>query len=169
MQGLLRALRQDSRGVAVTEFAIWATLFFFGVMAALDFGDFYIKRGQLNDALAVSTVGAFQNRDNVAFADIQAEVRNMAQSQSLTVTVTCNGGPAACTNSSRTCACLLTNGNYAAAASCGATCTGGGVTANSTAGYYLTVTATRPYSPMILPSGVLGGGSIRQSATVRLQ
>ena len=88
MQGLLRALRQDSRGVAVTEFAIWATLFFFGVMAALDFGDFYIKRGQLNDALAVSTVGAFQNRDNVAFADIQAEVRNMAQNQSLTVTVT---------------------------------------------------------------------------------
>lgn len=164
----LADLRRDTRGVAVTEFAIWVTLFFFGVMIALDFGDYYIKRGQVSDALSATSVTAFQTREAVNFSAIQTNVRNMAQNQAITVSIGCNGGTNNCTNTGRTCACLQANGSFTAK-DCGSTCTGSGVTTNSTAGYYLTVTANRPYKPMILPDSLLDGANIVQKTTVRLQ
>lgn len=167
MLRLLRKLRRDGRGVAVAEFAIWVAVFFIGVLAALDFGKFYMDRGELSDALSAATVQAFQTRENVDFAAITTTARNLSRNQSLTVASLCNGVAGSCTNGSRTCACLRTDGSYAPA-DCGSTCSGNVVT-GSTAGYYLTITASRDYQPALLPKGMLAGADIRQTATVRLQ
>jgi hypothetical protein len=43
------------------------------------------------------------------------------------------------------------------------------MTAGSTAGYYLKISASKTYRTMILPSGVLMPTTVRQTATVRLQ
>lgn len=167
MLRFLRQLRRDRRGVAVAEFAIWVAVFFIGVLAALDFGKFYMDRGELSDALSAVTVQAFQTREEVDFESIPATARNLSRSPTLAVASLCNGVAGSCTNEGRTCACLRTDGTYAQA-DCGSTCTSGAA-AGSTAGYYLTITASRGYQPAVLPKGMLAGADISQTATVRLQ
>ena len=56
---------------------------------------------------------SFQQRENVSFGGLEAYVRNLADSQTVTVTTSCNGTANSCTNLNRTCACLQTNGKHA--------------------------------------------------------
>ena len=164
----LAKLRSDKSGVAAVEFALWTTFLFSVVMAALDFGGFYIQRGQIDEAVSAGALQSFDKRDNANFSGMEDYVRSLAEDQSLAVTVSCNGSANSCTNLNRTCACLRSNGTFAAQ-SCGSTCTGSNVTTGSTSGYYLTVEAEKSYKPMLLPKGLLNGAKISQSVTVRLQ
>lgn len=169
MKALLTRFRTDRRGAATVEFALWAVAFFMVATVALDFGDLFIKRSRVNDAVSAAAVQSFQNRDTVTYTSLQAYIRALADDPAVTVSAVCNGNSAtACTNTGRTCACLKTDGTYVAAASCGAAC-GSGSTTNSTAGYYLTISAQRNYSPMVLPRGQVSGSEVRETATVRLQ
>ncbi|MCL6251485.1 pilus assembly protein [Altererythrobacter sp. KTW20L] len=162
------SLRQDQRGVAAVEFALWTTSFFFVIMIAIDFGGYYMQRSKLNTAVGAAAVAAFNDADNVNFTDMPGYVRSLSGDQSATVGLSCNGVAASCTNLNRTCSCLKTDGTYASAA-CGASCTGTGMTAGSTAGYYFTIDASRPFNAMIIPHSVLDGVAVAQRATVRLQ
>lgn len=164
----LRRLKADENGAAVVEFSLWTVLFFMVSLAGLDFGAFYLQRSAADEAVSAAAVSAFSKRTNVNFSDLPAYVKALSDDPALTVTTACNGVNASCTNLSRTCACLKSNGTYVSG-TCGAACSGTGITTGSTAGYYLTVTASKAYDPMILPSGTLVPATVKQSATVRLQ
>ncbi len=168
MMDLFRQLRRRDDGVASVEFALWSTFFFVIIMVALDFGSLYLQRGKLNEAVGAAAVASFNNADNVSFGSLPLYVRGLTEDQSTAVTVSCNGSAGACTNFNRTCACLKQDGTYVAN-SCGNTCSGPGMTTGSTAGYYLTINASRSFDPMMVPRSVLSGASVSQQATVRLQ
>lgn len=164
----LHQLARDLRGVAAVEFALYSSLFFTVVMGGLDFGEYHIARSEIDKAVGAASVSAFETRDNVDFGGMQAYVRALAEDNALTVTTSCNGVVGACTNSvSRTCSCLKTDGTYVAT-TCGDPCTATGTTTGSTAGYYLTIRASRPFTPMLLPEGALSGKTIAREATTRL-
>lgn len=169
---LAASLRNDRRGVATTEFALLTVFFFFTVLAALDIAGLYIARTQLGTAVAGAANAAFANRDAVSFANLPSFVTQAAQAPAgtpVTVTVGCNGGTNNCTNGSgRACTCLGRDGRYVGA-SCSAPCSGSNMSAGATAGYYLTIRASYPYRPVLLPHGMLGDATVTQSATVRLQ
>jgi len=162
------ALARDERGVAAIEFAILTSLFFFVICVAMDFGALYLERSKMNEAVSGAAVNAFTSADNVSFTALPGYVRALADDSALSVTTACNGVAGACTNLSRSCACLKNNGSFTAA-TCGNSCTGSGVTTSSTAGYYLTVAATQTFHPIIVPRSLLENAQITQQATVRLQ
>ena len=164
-------LIHERRGVAATEFALWVTLFFFAMLAALDIGQFTIERGRLAQAMSGASIGAFRTRDNVNFAALPQYLRaasGVPAATPMTITVGCNGGRNNCTNAQRTCSCLAQDGTMTPSGSCGQAC-GGGASSNSRSGYYLQIAASYPFTSAVLPRGALGGGMVKQSATVRLQ
>lgn len=168
MRNFFIRLHRDESGMAVVEFSLWSALFFLAAMVGLDFGAYYLERGAADEGVSAAAISAFSKRENTNFSDIPAYVRALSDNQGLTVTTSCNGVAGSCTNMSRTCACLNGSGTYVAA-SCGATCTGTGMAAGSMAGYYLTIRATKPYEPMLLPSNLVTPESVNLTATVRLQ
>lgn len=167
--GRLRtALARCEAGVVAVEFALLSSLFFLALCIAMDFGQLYLERSKMNEAIAGAAVSAFSTAATADYASMQGYVRALANNQALNVTTACNGTVGSCTNQNRTCSCLRTDGTFAAHA-CGTSCTGGSVTAGSTAGYYLTVSATQTFQPLIVPNSLLGDTQIVQHATVRLQ
>ncbi len=167
MKSFLCKLGADRAGVAVTEFALGTTLLFMVVLAGLDFGGYFMQRGQINEAVSAAAMESFKQRENVSFGGLQAYVRNLSDSQTVTVTTSCNGVAGSCTNLNRTCACLQTNGSFTPT-SCGTACSGG-ATSGSTAGYYLTIQASDAFRKVVLPKGVFSGDTVTQAVTVRLQ
>ena len=165
MKRFIRKLAADREGVAVAEFALWTTLLFMVVLVGLDFGGYFIQRGQLNEAISAAAMESFKQRDNVNYDSLQGYVRNLADSQSVSVSTSCNGGT--CTNLNRACACLQSDGSFAAD-DCGNTCPAG-ATAGSTAGYYLTIDASDPFRTVLLPKGLFAGDTVSESVTVRLE
>lgn len=166
---MIRRLLQERRGAATIEFALLA-VFFLGVMlVALDIGTYLIQRSSLRQAVSAAATSSFSQRDTVNYAAIPEYVRRAARAPATTlVTTNCNGS-SVCTNSARSCACLTRTATYVAAASCGTPCSGSGMVASSTAGYYLRITASYGYQPLVLPRGLLTASSISETATVRLQ
>lgn len=163
----LPTLASDRSGAAATEFALWAALFFMVALGAFDLADLYWRRSQMSAAVSAASIEAFNQREDVNFADLGAYVRALADRDSIEVSVACNGTEDSCTNLNRTCACLRQTGTYVAR-TCGEMCTGTDMTEGVTAGYYLTITATEPFSPVLVPDG-LTGSVLSQSATVRLE
>lgn len=174
IESFLLRLRGDQSGSVMSEFAIWTAMLFIVIMTALDFAGYYSARGAINEAVSATALQAFQQRDktdassNQFYNEVPAYVRNLADDQSLAVELSCNGVANSCTNTNRTCACLTSEAKYVATA-CSAECKGTGMTANSVAGYYLTIKASRNYDPLLLPRGVLAGTALDQTTTVRLQ
>ncbi|MXO65133.1 TadE/TadG family type IV pilus assembly protein [Altericroceibacterium endophyticum] len=168
MQKFLRKLRSDEKGAALVEFALYTTLFFLAALPALDFGAFYLERSKLDEAVSAGSMVAFRNADSVAFDDLPNQVRALAEDANLTVTLKCNGVSGSCTNFSRSCSCLKTDGSYQPTGACGEPC-GGGATGGSTSGYYLTIEARSSYEPLVLPGSVLSDTDLQREATVRLQ
>ncbi len=166
---MIRRLLRNRRGAATIEFALLAT-FFLGVMlVALDIGTYLIQRSSLRQAVSAAATSSFAQRDTVSYAAIPDYVRRAARAPATTlVTTSCNGGTA-CTNSTRSCACLSRTATYVPAASCGAPCSGSGMAAGATSGYYLRISASYAYQPLVLPRGLLTASSISETATVRLQ
>lgn len=168
---LFRRLRDDRRGVAAVEFALWSVLLFMMLVPALDIGLFLIGRSNLGGAVEAAAIKSFSTRDTVDFASIPGYVRassGIANPNNITVTVGCNGGTGNCintnasTSTTRTCSCLNANGTLSTV-SCSGSCTVGNP------GYFMTITASYPYQTVVLPSRRLGLDRVSQSVTVRLQ
>jgi Flp pilus assembly protein TadG len=161
------ALRDDREGAVAIEFALWLTLFFLVALSAFDLADLYFKRSQMGAAVSAASLQAFDQRDNVKFHELSSYVKALANKNDLSVTISCNGVEDSCTNMGRTCACLTTAGAFAAR-TCGTPCSGSNQTAGVNAGYYLTITASQPFAPAILPQQMVGS-QLSTTATVRLQ
>lgn len=166
------SIRTDTRGVATIEFALVTCFLFAILLAALDFGMFFIQRSNLAAGVASTAVYSFSNTTAVPFTNIPTMVAAVAGAPSasdLTVTIDCNGGAAPCVNQSRQCACLTDTGGFRGTATCGEACSGSGSGAASTSGYYLMVKASYRYMPTVVPAGIFGDTTLQQSAVVRLQ
>jgi Flp pilus assembly protein TadG len=166
------SLSQDRRGVATIEFALLSCFFFAVVLAVLDYGMFFIQRGNLGAGVATASIHSFANRASVTFDAIPAMVTANAgapAASGLVVAVRCNGGAAPCTNTSRQCACLTSANTYVAAATCGEPCSGTSMIADSTSGYYLGIDASYRYAPIVLPRSAIRDTALTQTAVVRLQ
>ncbi len=161
------ALARCETGVAAVEFALLSSLFFLVICIGMDFGLLYLERSKMSQAVAGAAVSAFSTPATADYASMPGYVRALADDQTLAVSTTCNGTTASCVNQNRTCSCLKTDGTFASGA-CGSACTGS-VTAGSTAGYYLTISASKTFQPMIVPNSFLSDTQIVQQATIRLQ
>lgn len=163
-----RPFAADERGAATIEFALLTLFFFVFALLALDVAGYFVQRSQLAAAVSAASVSAFANRTSVPFDTLPGYIQNAARlTPAPQVSIACNGVAGACTNSNRSCACLSKNGTYSAA-TCGSVCTGGATT-NSTAGYYLQISASSTYHAMVLPNGMLNGTPVAQSVVIRLQ
>ncbi|MFC3309724.1 TadE/TadG family type IV pilus assembly protein [Blastomonas aquatica] len=167
MANLLKSLRSDSKGSVAVEFALWVMLFFITALGAFDLGEMIFNRAQMGSAVSAASLQAFDQRDDVKFNELTSYVRALANDDALAVTISCNGVANSCTNLNRTCACLSHEGTFVTR-QCGAPCSGSNMTSGVNAGYYLTITASQPFSPALLPKeGV--ESNLSQTATVRLQ
>ena len=150
-----RAFRDARQAVAAIEFAIAAPVLLLMLAGAIDFGFREWSRSCLANAVAQGTYQAFLTGPSVTPASIKTMVQG---DSSLTgVTVQQIGAPASyCPSGSPA--------TLGTAVTAGSACPDG-----TTAGVYVTITAT--YTPAtFLPyySG-LGGKTLTESATVRLQ
>lgn len=161
-------LAGDERGAATVEFALLTLFFFVFILLALDVAGYFVQRSQLAAAVSAASMSAFANRTSVPFDTLPGYVQNAARLRSAPqVSIACNGVSGGCINSNRSCACLSKSGAYTAAV-CGSVCVGG-ATANSTAGYYLQISAASQYDAAVLPQGMMNGASVVQSVVIRLQ
>ncbi len=167
----IRRLGRDTRGVATIEFAAWSAVFFMGMLIALDFGMWRTYQLRLSSAVEQGSMMAFKNRATLNGADtdaIKAYIIAAAHvpTGDVTVQATCANGTAsgACVATGRQCACISGSTPTYVAAACGAACGD-----STTAGYYLTISATVPYTPVVVANAALTGKTMADKVTVRLQ
>lgn len=165
MRRRLQRLLGDARGNASIEFAFISLFFFAGIMVALDLGLYVQQKLKLGSAVEQAAIYAYVNKtgsDTSGVSGIITSVTGTAQPP----TISCNGTS---TCGDGKCSCVTSSGGFSIAATCGATCTASGTTANAISGNYLKIVATQIYRPVVVPARLLGRTSISQSAVVRLQ
>ncbi|WP_066717024.1 TadE/TadG family type IV pilus assembly protein [Sphingomonas pituitosa] len=162
------SLPSSEEGAATIEFALLTLFFFLSALLTLDVASYYVQRSQLAQAVSAGSMSAFANRSAVPYQSLPGYIQNAARLPSAPqVRIGCNGVANGCVNTGRSCACLSKAGGYSSAV-CGSSCPAG-TTPNSTAGYYMQITASSQYRAMVLPNGMLNGTPITQSVTVRLE
>jgi Flp pilus assembly protein TadG len=159
----LRLIR-DTRGASTVEFAMWSTLLFVILLFGADFGQYSLMQARLARGVSEASMQAFNTKNAID----TAQLGNMVASAAVlpgtppSVSISCNG--ATCSNASRTCACLGSDGAVGAAVSCSATCATG-----AKPGYYLTIRASYAYAQPLIDSSPLAGKMMTQVSTVQLQ
>lgn len=163
----------DQQGVAAVEFALYGSLILVLMLIGLDLGIQFTQKLRVNAAVSEGTTYAFNMRSNnsVTTTMIKNYVATAAQTSTPpNVVITCNGQAetsTTCTTRPRVCACI-TGGTpgapvFGSAVACNTACGDG-----TTAGHYLTVSATLPIASIIVPNRFLPP-SITETATVRLR
>jgi Flp pilus assembly protein TadG len=179
-------LRQDSAGVAAVEFAL--VLPVFGVLLAgvVDLGNVLYTRFRLDSAVSAaadyvevnaasvsSTGGAtlagnaatiVQSSQGSSWANASVIINN-GPTSTVTGGTSTAGGTAANADS---CYCPTYSGGtttWGGAATCGSACASG----TATAGKFVTITASRTYTPLFSTYGIVQNGTISSTATVQTQ
>ena len=167
---LAARLRDNRKGVATVEFALWASLILAAMLPCIDFGLYLLNQSRLGAAVGQASILAYNMRDadsvNVNQLSQYVPAASGLASGSVTTSITCNGTQSCATpKTSRTCACPSGSRpvTYTPAASCGATCASG-----ATAGYYLTVQGGYVHRS-IAANPLLDGKTVTNETTVRLQ
>ncbi|HEX4199200.1 MAG TPA: TadE/TadG family type IV pilus assembly protein [Caulobacteraceae bacterium] len=185
--GVARTLRlgEDSAGVAAVEFALILPVF--GVLLAgiVDLGNVLYTRFRLDSAVSaaadyvqvnaasVSSTGGATLASNAATIVQSSQGSNWADAS-----VTINNGPVATVNNGNTttsgttanadnCYCPTYSGGtttWGAAVACASACPSG-----PSAGKFVTITASRTYTPLFSTYGIVQNGTISTSATVETQ
>jgi Flp pilus assembly protein TadG len=163
---LLTAPAED--GVAAIEFAITGMVFLMIVAATVDIGLLLFTQSELDAAVSAGAEYAANSAALVAsnpsglndnIADIVSDANGSGWATS---TVDVNNA-----NDSTGCYCPTgTPGNWTwgSTVTCGSACTGGGV-----GGQFVTITASRSFSPMFSGFGFVPSGTISRSALVETQ
>jgi Flp pilus assembly protein TadG len=162
-------LLRENRGVAAIEFAIYALGFLMIVAATVDVGLLLFTASELDAAVAAGAQYAVNNAALVGSApatlssDISAIVNNANGASWASSIVNVNNS-----NDSTHCYCPTgTPGSWSwgSTATCGGSCgAGGGI-----AGQFVTITASRPISPLFPTFGFVTSGSLSRSALVETQ
>lgn len=184
--GLARAARfafRDRRGGAAVEFAILSPVLCVLLAAAADFGGVVYVKFRMENALSAGANYALVNAVQVTSkegSNLAAQLAAfMANSDAVDVnSVLVNNGPSAEYKTGKvttagtaanadSCYCPTVAGGavtWGAAAACGSECAAGG-----SAGKFVTISATRDYTPFLSNYGIVEAGSISVSAMVQTQ
>ena len=161
------AVRED-RGVAAVEFVLYALVFLMIVAAVVDVGLLLFTASELDAAVSAGAQYAANNASQVGSApatlssDISTVVNNANGAGWVSSTVNVNNG-----NDSTHCYCPTgTSGSWSwgSTVTCGGSCPGGGI-----GGQFVTITATRPISPLFPTFGFVASGNLTRSALVETE
>ena len=161
----MKIFQNSRRGTAAVEFALAFPVLMMSVGAAVDFGMLNYYQSALTTAVAAGSEYALLTGNTVTGANVRSVVQQtVVLPTSITATITAPGNstsPAA-----PACACITgTSGSYAlTAATCGTTCTLEG----SPAKYYLYISGSASYSPMVLNAGSILGATKTLTRTARV-
>ncbi|REF88043.1 TadE-like protein [Methylovirgula ligni] len=175
----------DRAGVSAVEFALLAPIFCLLLAAAADFGGvLYVKFG-LESAVSAAANYALLNASNVNSTNGGALATNLATiveseraANWANGSIIVNNGPSATINSgaissggtaanANVCYCPTGSGasvTWGGAVTCGSTCASGGL-----AGKFISIVATRVYSPMFSSYGIVKNGAISSTAVAETQ
>lgn len=163
---LLTAPAND--GVAAIEFAIYGTVFLTILAATVDIGLLLFTQSELDAAVSAgaqyaansaAVVATDPSGLNTSISDI---VNNSSGSGWATSTVNVNNG-----NDATGCYCPTgTPGDWSwgSTVTCGSACAGGGL-----GGQFVTITASRSFSPIFSGFGFVPAGTVSRSALVETQ
>ena len=181
----LAGLGRDARGVSAVEFALVSPVLILILAGAVDLGGAIYAKFQLDCAVNAAVDYAMVNASSVnstagpALASTMAALVANAQGPSAAnASITVNGGPTSTTGGSSASAggaasaansCYCPSGtapsvDWGAAATCGASCGGGGY-----AGKFVLVQASTAYTPIFSGFGFMTSGQITSSSIVRVQ
>lgn len=181
LAGLLR--RED--GVSTVEFAVGAPVILLILAGTMDLGRALMTKFEVTSAISASTNYALLNADRInadSGATLAGEIATVAASSLQTgtgdVTVVINNGaslrvlngvPAETGTAANAdlCYCPTMSGytvTWGSSKTCGSACSGGGV-----AGKFVTITASKPYTPMFTNYGIVEGDAITVRAIVQPQ
>jgi Flp pilus assembly protein TadG len=181
-----RARLDDNQGVAAVEFALILPVFGVLLAGVVDLGNVLYTRFRLDSAVAAAADYVEVNASSVSStggATLASNAATIAQSSQgsgwANASVIINNGPSSTISSGNTtvggtaanadsCYCpTYTTGNttWGGAVSCGSACP----TTSTTAGKFVTITASRTYTPVFSTYGIVQNGTISSSATVETQ
>jgi Flp pilus assembly protein TadG len=181
-----RGFLRDRRAASIVEFALITPVFLLVLGAAVDFGLAVRTKFKLSSALATASNVALTNASSVSTASeatlastlatliASANAANWASSSvnvnngstasttAGSATVTAGGS----TSAASSCYCPTGSGTtfaFGTSVSCGSACSGGAV-----AGKFVKLSASRAYTPMILPSRLIHS-PITASSVIQVQ
>jgi Flp pilus assembly protein TadG len=162
----LAGLARRTEGAAAVEFALVGPflVFFFVGLADLSFA--YHDQLQLSAALAAGAQYAFTKGQTESSSALPGDVTSFVNSISA---VTLTSVSASYNNGLSGSSCYCVKGSpavYTGPLTCGSACTDG---SGSTAGKYLSISASYAYTPMFSLDQAFLNSSFTQSVTVRLQ
>jgi Flp pilus assembly protein TadG len=158
----------DDAGVAAVEFAIYGMVFLMIVAATVDIGLLLFTSSELDAAVSAGAqyavnnaalVGSNPSGLNSSIANIVANANGTSWASS---SVNVNNS-----NDSTHCYCPTgTPGNWSwgSTVTCGSSCTGGGV-----GGQFVTITASRNFTPLFSTFGFVASGAITRNVLVETQ
>ncbi|HVO26848.1 MAG TPA: TadE/TadG family type IV pilus assembly protein [Candidatus Margulisiibacteriota bacterium] len=184
---LLRALPfRDRRGVAAVEFALFSVVFLVILAGTVDIGNLIFSTYQLDATVSAGAQYAVVNATSVSSTNgatlassISAVVNNgHGTGGGWSNTVVVNNGPTTTTSdgspsSSGTALnadrCYCPTGSpgswsWGSSQICGAGCGGGGI-----AGKFVSITATRTFTPFFPAWGILSGNTLTRTAMVQVE
>lgn len=183
---LLRVLSAaESAGVAAVEFAIYGTLVLTIFAGTVDIGILMFIEFQIDFAVSAGAQYAAVNAANVnstSGATLATSISNVVANANGTgwedgaivvnngPTATVTGGSAASSGTASNadnCYCptgSLSSWSWGGFQTCGSSCTGGGV-----AGKFVTITASRSFTPLFPTFGFVQNGTISRGALVQTQ
>jgi Flp pilus assembly protein TadG len=174
----------DETGIAAIEFALLLPVLGLIVAGITDFGGVLLTRFRLDAAVSAGANYAMVNATNVSSANgaslasnIASVVANNAGSTWANDTILVDNGPSETVTSGTyasggsasnadNCYCPTISSSIAwgAAVTCGNACGGGGI-----AGKFVTITATRTYSPLFSNYGLVTNNAISVTTAVQTQ
>jgi Flp pilus assembly protein TadG len=185
LTALLRRWRGDNRASAAVEFAIIAPVLGLILAGAVDLGGVVFVKFRIENAVSAGANYALVNAAKISSANgsglastISAVVASSGSASTDTNTVVVNNGPSASYANDATvpagtaanadsCYCpTLTAGTvvWGSAMTCASACTGGGF-----AGKFISISATRHYTPFFSSYGIVDDGTITVKVMVQAQ
>jgi len=150
------ALTRDRRGVSAVEFGLAAPVFLAALSPVIDLGLAFSQQIRVNQAVEAGAQYAAVNQYNGGTwaTNVQSAVTNAT---TLTVSPTVGSQTCGCPNATNT---LISN---VGSPPCTQTCTDG-----TTAGYYVTISATATYTS-VMPYPIINNPTLSSQAIVRIQ
>jgi Flp pilus assembly protein TadG len=150
------ALARDRRGVSAVEFGLAAPVFLAALSPLIDLGLAFSQQIRVNQAVEAGAAYAAVNQYNSGTwaTNVQNAITNAT---TLTVSPNVGSETCGCPNATNT---AISN---VGTPPCGQTCTDG-----TTAGYYVTISATATYTS-VMPYPIINNPTLSSQAVVRIQ
>jgi Flp pilus assembly protein TadG len=151
------ALARDRRGVSAVEFGLAAPVFLAALSPLIDLGLAFSQQIRVNQAVEAGAAYAAVNPYNSGTSWSSGVSSAITNATTLTVSPVVGSQTCGCPNATNT---AISN---VGTPPCGQTCTDG-----TTAGYYITISATATYTS-VMPYPIINNPTLSSQAVVRIQ